>query len=264
MTLLSFANLHLHPHHSCLQLVQPTVHARVSFPLLSPPLLYCLSITSHVGRHFCTMAATLVFLDTCTTTSSWDSVDQHTQQLHSWPAALLPAKAIVLPCQLGAAQLRSSKQRGSSVAGALVRALQDLHNPPQQLVLVGHGFGGHLLKVCVSVTVTKPMHTLSLLAESSTHIRILPCTGGVPAAAAACRQHSRSSLSAPAACLHPGRYTGPGVLLHPPPAPAAAGTARVRVCAARHGRCLPEIQNIGRPEWLADVGRGGGCAGGCC
>lgn len=108
---------------------------------------------------------TVVFLDTCTTNSSWESVDQRTQQLRRWPAALLPpgTQVCVLPCPLGAAELRSSKQRGSSVAAALVRALQGcLHNQPSQLVLVGHGFGGHLLKVCVC-RCRRYTHTHSIL-----------------------------------------------------------------------------------------------------
>jgi hypothetical protein len=97
------------------------------------------------------MAQTVVFLDTCTTSSSWESLEQqHTQQqLHSWPTALLPralpgTQVIVLPCQLGPAELRSSKQRGSTVAAALVKVGLRC----EQLVLVGHGFGGHLVKVC--------------------------------------------------------------------------------------------------------------------
>lgn len=98
-------------------------------------------------------------------TSSWESVAHHkgVQQLQSWPAALLPqalpkAHIITLSCTLSAAELRSSKQRGSKVAADLVQAVQGTWQQQlgqsqlescaaQQLVLVGHGFGGHLLKV---------------------------------------------------------------------------------------------------------------------
>jgi hypothetical protein len=71
-----------------------------------------------------------------------------------WPKALLPdqlpgVSITILPCQLSLAELRSSKQRGRKVAASILQAVQYglQEDCQQQLVLVGHGFGGHLLKV---------------------------------------------------------------------------------------------------------------------
>lgn len=96
--------------------------------------------------------------------SSWESVvnDTGVQQLQNWPSVLLPqqfpgAHVIQLQCLCTPDEVRSSKQRGSKAAAALVQAVQrawqgqwaqqHVQHTEQQLVLVGHGFGGHLLKV---------------------------------------------------------------------------------------------------------------------
>jgi hypothetical protein len=131
-------------------------------------LLACGS--EHTARSACIVPAqvpsklNLVFLDapdsaslpTCSSrgsnSSSWVSVFNNSPQC--WPTALLPTQLpavsiSILPFHLSLAELRSSKQRGRAVAARLVQAVQhslqqDCH---QQLVLIGHGFGGHLLKV---------------------------------------------------------------------------------------------------------------------
>jgi hypothetical protein len=99
-----------------------------------------------------------------TSSSSWGSVLGGTgvQQLQNWPLVLLPqqfpgAHIIQLPYLCTPNEVRSSKQRGSKAAAALVQAVQSAwqeqrtkqqqQHTEQQLVLVGHGFGGHLLKV---------------------------------------------------------------------------------------------------------------------
>jgi hypothetical protein len=100
--------------------------------------------------------------------SSWGSVlsDTGVQQLQNWPLVLLPqqfpgAHIIQLPYLCTPDEVRSSKQRGTKAAAALVQAVQSAwheqwaqqqqqqqqQHSEQQLVLVGHGFGGHLIKV---------------------------------------------------------------------------------------------------------------------
>jgi hypothetical protein len=162
-----------------------------TFALLKPgeaqALLSCGS--EHIARYACIVLAQapsdlhLVFLDVSAVaaspvnssrdqnTSSWVSVINDSAQC--WPKSLLPSlfpgeSISILPCQLPLAELRSSKQRGRAVAASILQAAALQEDCQQQLVLVGHGFGGHLLKVRADQTLGRDVTSLYHEADAST------------------------------------------------------------------------------------------------